>query len=71
MSKVHTDKVECCQFTPNGRQIVSIGRDHLIKVIDFYTYKVLATIEHPDLNIPSAGSLFGISPNGKFLAVGN
>ncbi len=52
IEKVHTDKIESCHFTPNGRSIISIGRDHLIKITDFNTSKNIATIEHPDLLIP-------------------
>ncbi len=49
---IHADKVECCRFSHNGKQIISVGRDHLIKVTDFQTYKEIATIEHPELLIP-------------------
>ncbi len=55
MEKVHSDKIECCKFTNNGKNIISIGRDHLIKISDFSTYKTIATIEHPDFMTPSAG----------------
>ncbi len=55
MEKVHSDKIECCKFTRNGKNIISIGRDHLIKISDFSTYKTIATIEHPDFMTPSAG----------------
>lgn len=49
---IHADKVECCRFSRNGKQIISVGRDHLIKVTDFQTYKEIATIEYPELLIP-------------------
>ena len=67
---VHTDKIECCKFSRNGKEIISVGRDHLIKITDFQTKKEIATIEHPDLLIPSASCEFGVSTNGKFLAIG-
>jgi len=71
VQKLHTEKIECCKITPNGKYLISIGRDHLIKITDFSTYKLLTTIEHRDLLIPGAGCKFGISSNGKFLAVGS
>ena len=71
IEKVHTDKIECCKITPNGRYIVSIGRDHLIKITDFYNFKTIATIEHQDFFVPQAGCKFGFSANGKYMAVGS
>lgn len=71
MEKIHADKIECCKFSRDGRNIISIGRDHLIKITDFSTYKTIATIENPDLMIPQAGCNFGISTSGKYLAVGS
>jgi WD40 repeat protein len=40
-------------------------------VTDLHTLKTVATLEHHDLIIPSAGCNFGLSHNGKFLAVGS
>jgi len=71
LERVHQDKIESCKLTPNGRSIVSIGRDCLIKITDFYSYKTLATIEHPYLVVPSAGCTLDISSNGKYVAVGS
>lgn len=70
VESVHTDKIECCKFSRNGKQIISVGRDHLIKVTDFNTYKEIATIEHPELMIPQTDCEFGISTNGKYMAIG-
>jgi WD40 repeat protein len=53
IENVHSGKIECCKFSSNGKQIISIGRDHLIKITDFATYKEIATIENHDLMIPS------------------
>lgn len=45
VENVHAGKIECCKFSANGKQIYSLGRDHLIKVTDFQTLKEIATIE--------------------------
>lgn len=70
IDNVHHDKVVCCKFSRNGKQIISMGRDHLIKITDFSTYKEVATIENPDLMIPQTDCSFGLSSNGKYMAVG-
>lgn len=71
IENVHANKVVCCKFSRNGKQIISIGRDHLIKITDFSTYKEIATIENADLMIPQTDCTFGLSANGKYLAVGS
>ena len=57
IENVHSDKIECCRFSRNGKQIISVGRDHLIKITDFSTYKEIATIEHQDLMIPAVSTV--------------
>ena len=70
IEKVHQEKVECCFFSKDEKKIYSVARDHLIKVTDLQTLKQVAVLEHSDLIIPSGGCKFGLSNNGKFLAVG-
>ena len=36
LEKVHEDRVECVTITPSGREIISLGRDQVIKITDFY-----------------------------------
>jgi len=59
------------KFSSSGREIISLGRDHVIKITDANTYKEIATLESPELSIPSDSVCFGLSPGGKFLSVGS
>ena len=43
----------------------------MIAVTDYYSNKLLHTIEHSELATSSAGCQFSLSPTGKYLAVGN
>lgn len=70
IEKVHQEKVECCVFSRDEKKIYSVSRDHTIKVTDMQTLKQITAMEHQDLIIPSGGCKFGLSANGKFLAVG-
>lgn len=69
IDNVHVERIEHLQFTPDGKQIVSLGRDHTIQVTDFGTRKQVACIENSSLLMPKE-SCFDISPQGKYLAVG-
>jgi WD40 repeat protein len=68
---VHSGKIECVKFTENSSQIVSVGRDHHIKITDLKSQKCLATLEHKDLFLPGHSCEFALSPNGMFLAIGS
>lgn len=70
IEKVHSEKIECCKFSKDEKKIYSAARDHQIRVTDLNSLKQIATLEHHDLIIPSGGCNFGLSNNGKFLAVG-
>lgn len=67
----HSDKIICVKFSSSGREIFSLGRDHTIKITDANTYKEIATLESPELSIPTGDVSFGLSPGGKFLSVGS
>lgn len=70
VDNVHADKIDHLMFTPDGKQLVSIGRDHCIKVTDFATRKEVASMEDSKLLFPK-DSRFDISPKGCYLAVGS
>ena len=70
IDKVHSEKVAWLELINNGNKIVTLGSDHLIKVTDLRTLKVISTIEHKDLLIHRDFCRFSISPNERFILIG-
>jgi WD40 repeat protein len=68
---VHSDKIIEVKFSSSGREIITLGRDHVIKITDANTYKEIASLESSDLSIPTGDVSFGLSPGGKYLSVGS
>lgn len=52
IDSVHADMVMDCQFTKDGKYIVTAGRDHCIKITDFSTRKEVVTLESGQMLLP-------------------
>lgn len=55
----------------NGNKVVTSSRDHTIKVIDIRMYKVLNTYENENYYNSNDTSQIGVSPSGRYLALGS
>lgn len=71
VESLHPDRITCARFTPSGKEIVTLGREGSIKITDFGTLKEIKCIDQSNLCLPNGEVQFGLSSNGKFLAVGS
>ncbi len=67
----HTSRVSRVLFTPDGKQIVSVSSDKMVRVWDALTGEPLRTLHLP-MGSGTEGALnsLAISPDGKRIAVG-
>ena len=64
----HTAKIRKVFFTPDGKQVITLGLDHTVRLWDVETGRAVKVM-YP----PGAGGLHAaaLSPDGKLLAVGS
>ena len=70
---VHDDLISSVCYLPmdNGNKVVTSSRDHTIKVIDIRTLKVLNTYENENYYNSNDTSQIGVSPSGRYIALGS
>ena len=69
---VHDSLVSSCQYNPgDGNQLITSSRDQTVKLIDLRNYKVLATYENDQYYTTQDTSQIGVSPLGRWVALGS
>jgi autophagy-related protein 16 len=56
---------------PDGNQIITNSRDHTVKLIDIRTFNVLQTFENENYYNSNDTNQLGVSPTGKYIALGS
>lgn len=69
---VHDDVVSSINYMPyDSNTVVTSSRDHTVKLVDVRMLKVVKTYEHENYYNTSDTSQIGVSPAGRYLALGS
>ena len=69
---VHDSLVSSCQYFPgDGNKLITASRDQTVKMIDLRMLKVVASYESESYYTTSDTSQIGISPMGRWVALGS
>eukprot|EP00550_Attheya_septentrionalis_P005774 CAMPEP_0198282502 /NCGR_PEP_ID=MMETSP1449-20131203/2292_1 /TAXON_ID=420275 /ORGANISM="Attheya septentrionalis, Strain CCMP2084" /LENGTH=568 /DNA_ID=CAMNT_0043978767 /DNA_START=177 /DNA_END=1883 /DNA_ORIENTATION=- len=69
---LHTGGVTCAHLHPtNGTQILTNGRDSVLKLVDIRMGSVISTMTHKDFRTPFNWSACSYSPDGVYAAAGS
>ena len=72
VKKVHDDLISSVNYMPNdSNMIVTASRDHTVRVVDVRMFKVTQTLENDDYYSTSDTSQIGLSPSGRYAALGS
>lgn len=72
IKKVHDDLISSVAYMPNdGNLLVTSSKDDTVKIVDIRMHKVLHTFENEYYYNTSDTSRIGISPAGRYLALGS
>ena len=71
MKDVHDDVITSVSYTSDGSQIVTNSMDNIVKVIDVRMFSVVQTLEDDNYYCGSETNVLGVSPGGRYAAVGS
>lgn len=71
MKQVHDDSITCLRYLPDGNQLITNSKDHSLKVVDVRMFGVVRTIENENYYNSHETNQIGVSPTGRFVAVGS
>ena len=72
VKNVHDDVVSSVNYMPyDGNTLITSSKDHTVKLVDIRMLKVLQTYENEHYYNTSDTSQIGVSPAGRYLALGS
>ena len=71
MKKLHDDSVTSAKYLRDSNQVITMSRDYSIKIIDTRMFEVVRTIESDNFTNSADTNHLGVSPTGRFAAVGS
>lgn len=71
MKNLHDDTVTCVRYLPDTNQVITNSRDNTLKIIDTRMFEVVRTIENENYTNSTDTNHIGVSPTGRYVAVGS